>query len=75
MIANVVEVALLVVRLPEDVSVVDAVAPMAREVPESAFAKSVVPVAFVNVSPPLNARSVVVALPTNGYANVAAEVR
>ena len=49
-------------ELKEDV----AVAPKEAVLPETEPPKSVVPVAFVVVSPPANERSVVVELPTNG---------
>ena len=53
------------VRLPLLLIVVDAVAPKDAPLAERTFANNVVPVALVNVSPPLKFKSVVVAFDGN----------
>ena len=63
------------VMVPLEAIVVVAVPPTASWFAVNTEAKSDVPVAAVQVSPPLKAMLVVVALPMNGYAKRFAEVR
>ena len=69
--ANDVDVARRVERLPAVSIVVEAVEPKATLPPVRYVANKLVPVAFVNVSPPLKFRSVEVAFEGNKYPKLA----